>query len=215
LAKRRGLIDFGFKAPAPDNVPDTQSKTWLQALGNRLLRLGGWHLVLVQPPPKTVVIIYPHTSNWDFFIGMAARWAAGLRAYWAGKDTIFRWPVAGLLKRLGGIPVNRRIRTGFTSQMLAEFERRDDFLLVIAPEGTRKRTEYLKSGFYHLALAAKVPLGLAFFDYQRKEVGIGAYIALCGDEQKDLEAIRAFYSDKLACRPEKAGELRFKLPGDS
>lgn len=191
-------------------MSDPLPRTRLQAFGNLLLRLAGWRLVMVPPPPKTVVIIYPHTSNWDFFIGMAARWAARLKAYWAGKDTIFRWPVTGFLKGQGGIPVNRRIRTGFTGQMLAEFERRDEFLLVIAPEGTRKHTEYLKSGFYHLALAAKVPLGLAFFDYGRKEVGIGAYIELCGDEQKDLEAIRAFYSDKLACRPEKAGALRFR-----
>jgi 1-acyl-sn-glycerol-3-phosphate acyltransferase len=182
----------------------------MERLGAGLLRLIGWRLVLVPLPPKCVVMIYPHTSNWDFIVGMFARWAGGLRAFWAGKDTLFRWPVAGLLKKLGGIPVNRRIRTGFTAQMLAEFASREELLLVIAPEGTRQRTEYLRSGFYHLALAAKVPLGLAFFDYERKEVGIGAYIELLGDQAKDLARITAFYADKTACRPEKAGALRFR-----
>ncbi|CAG1010182.1 MAG: glycerol acyltransferase [Burkholderiales bacterium] len=182
----------------------------MQRLGGALLRLIGWRLVLAPAPPKSVIMVYPHTSNWDFVIGMFARWEANLKIYWAGKDTLFMWPFAGLLKRLGGIPVNRRERTGFTAHMAAEFARREAFLLVIAPEGTRKRTEYLRSGFYRLAVAAKVPLGFAFFDYARREVGIAAYVDLSGDEARDLATIAAFYSDKRACRPEKAGGLRFR-----
>lgn len=182
----------------------------MQSLGAGALRIIGWRLVLEPPPRKAVIMVYPHTSNWDFVIGMFARWATNLQIHWAGKDTLFRWPFARLLKRLGGIPVNRRERTGFTGQMAAEFARREEFLLVIAPEGTRKRTEYLKSGFYHLALEAKVPLGFAFFDYTRREVGIGAYVELSGNVQADLATITAYYSDRRACRPERAGALRFK-----
>lgn len=196
-------------------MPTLPPRPLMQRFGAAVLRLIGWRLVLAPPPPKAVIMIYPHTSNWDFVIGMFARWEANLEIHWAGKDTIFRRPFAELLKRLGGIPVNRRERTGFTGQMAAEFARREKFLLVIAPEGTRKRTEYLRSGFYHLALAAQVPLGFAFFDYARKELGIAAYIDLSGDEAKDLATIAAFYTDKRACRPEKAGVLRFKSAAES
>lgn len=191
-----------------------EKSTLMQRFGALGLRVIGWRLVMVPPPKKCVAIFYPHTSNWDFVIGMFARWAGNLKAYWAGKDTIFKWPVAGLLKRLGGIPVNRRIRTGFTGQMVEEFARRDELLLVIAPEGTRRHTDYLKSGFYHLTLAAKVPLGLCFIDYYKREIGIGGYIELSGNVEPDLDAIRAFYADKHGRHPEKMGALKFR-EGDS
>jgi 1-acyl-sn-glycerol-3-phosphate acyltransferase len=175
-----------------------------------LMRLAGWRLVYVPPPaPKSVIIVYPHTSNWDFPIGLAARSVAGIRCHFAAKDTLFRGPFGRWLARVGGIPVNRREPTGFVGQLAREFERRGEFHVVFTPEGTRSRTEHWKSGFYRLALAAKVPLGLAFIDYGRREVGIGAWLDLTGDEQADLERIRAFYAGKRGRWPALAGPIRF------
>ena len=180
------------------------------ALADLILRLLGWRTVLEPPPgPKTVIVFYPHTSNWDFPFGVLFRARHRIPIHWAGKDTMFRGPLRPLFLALGGVPINRRERTGMVAQMAGEFARRERFNLCIAPEGTRKKTDHWKSGFYRLALAADVPVGLAFIDYARKEVGIGRWIVLSGDETADLARCRAFYADKAAYAPEKAGEIRF------
>lgn len=185
-------------------------RTGRQRVAVWLLGIFGWKVEVVPPPvQKCVAIFYPHTSNWDFVIGMVAKVAVGLPVHWAGKDTLFRWPVAGLLRWLGGIPVNRRERTGLTARLAEEFASRERFCLAITPEGTRSRTDRWKSGFYHLALAAKVPLALAYIDYPRKMIGIGGYLELTGDEEKDLDALRSFYGDKTGKRPQHHGEIRF------
>lgn len=155
-----------------------------------------------------VVVFYPHTSNWDFLIGLLAKWVIGIRFRWAGKDTLFNGPLRPLFVRWGGIPVNRRERTGFIGQMRAAFDRNAEFRLAIAPEGTRSPTSHWKSGFYHLARAAEVPLALAFIDYGRREIGIGGHFALTGDADADMRALAAFYADKMARRPERAGPVR-------
>jgi 1-acyl-sn-glycerol-3-phosphate acyltransferase len=114
---------------------------------------------------------------------------------------VFRW--------LGGIPVNRRERTGLTARLTEEFATRKRFYLAITPEGTRSHTDRWKSGFYHLALAAKVPLALAYIDYPRKRIGIGGYLELTGNEAVDLDALRRFYADKIGKCPQFQGEIRF------
>ena len=180
-------------------------------LGAALLRVLGWRLIAVPPPqPKSVIIVYPHTSNWDFPIGVAWRAVTRLPCHFVAKDTLFRGWFGKWLKRVGGIAVNRRERTGFIGQLLREFATRDEFHVVFTPEGTRSRTEYWKSGFYRLALAAKVPLGLAFIDYAHKEVGISEWVDLTGDESVDLERIRSFYSGRHGRRPAEEGPIRFE-----
>ena len=115
-----------------------------------------------------MVIFYPHTSNWDTAIGLCVKFMTGLPIRFAGKDTLFRVPLLGpLLLRWGGVPVNRRERTGFIDEMQGEFRRNEEFRLAIAPEGTRGRAPHWKSGFYHLARAAGVPLALGYIDYPR------------------------------------------------
>lgn len=186
------------------------TRTRLQRFAARVLGLFGWTVEAVPPPgQKSVVIFYPHTSNWDFVIGIVARSAIGLPIQWAGKDTLFRWPLGSAFRWLGGIPVNRRERTGLTARLTEEFAQRSCFFLVITPEGTRSRTDRWKSGFYHLALAAHVPLGLSYIDYPRKRIGIGCYLDLTGDEAADLEALRLFYAGKSGKHPEHQGEIRF------
>lgn len=176
-----------------------------------LLRLFGWRTSLVWPAePRGVILVYPHTSNWDFVIGMLFKIGHGLPANWLGKDSMFPWPFRGLLERLGGVPVNRRAATGFIDRLVAEFRKRDWMWLAIAPEGTRSHTDYLKSGFYLVALAADVPVGLGYIDYGTRTVGIDTYLRFTGDRDRDLASLRDFYGTKRALRPENAGEIRFR-----
>ena len=178
-----------------------------------MLRLLRWRVVLAQPVPmRCVIVIAPHTSNWDFVIGLAAKWYIGIHFRFFGKDTLVRWPLAGALVRWGGIPVDRRASHGVIATLAARFREEPDFRLVIAPEGTRSRTAHWKSGFYHLARAAGVPIGLAFIDYARREIGIGAYVDLTGDEAADMAGVAAFYAAKVGKRPANAGPVRL-APG--
>jgi 1-acyl-sn-glycerol-3-phosphate acyltransferase len=175
-----------------------------------LLRAAGWRVVLARPvPPKCVVVFYPHTSNWDFPVGLLAKFAMGVPFRFVAKDSLFDTPLAPLFRRWGGIPVNRRASTGFIAQMREAFAAHEEFHLVIAPEGTRGHTEHWKSGFWHLARAANVPVALAFIDYARREIGMGAYLDLSDDSRQDLARIAAFYADKTGKRPELAGPIRF------
>lgn len=193
--------------PAPS--PPTLTRRW----AHRLLKLFGWSVDVAWPPePRAVIVVYPHTSNWDFVVGIIARHAIGLPVQWVAKDTLFRGPFAALLRRWGGIPVNRRRSTGFIGQLMEEFRRRDWMWVVFTPEGTRSYRDYWKSGFYNLALAAKVPVGLAYIDYRRRQVGLQRYITLSGDVERDLGEMRAAYAGKAALHPEHAGPIRFR-PG--
>jgi 1-acyl-sn-glycerol-3-phosphate acyltransferase len=175
-----------------------------------VLRVLGWTLRYVPPPsPKSVLIFYPHTSNWDFPLGLLARAACGLRVHWVGKHTLFRGPLGPIMRRLGGIPVDRSARAGIVEQLRARFAARDSFHVAIAPEGTRSRGECWKTGFYRLALAAGVPVGLGFFDYRRREIGIEQWLTLSGDPEVDLQRIAEVYADRSARHPEQATPIRF------
>ena len=176
-----------------------------------VLRLAGWRTVFTPPPgPKSVVLVYPHTSNWDFPIGALWRAKHQLFINWAGKDTLFRWPLKSFFLWHGGVPINRRERTGMIEQLLNAFATRPTFHMCFTPEGTRSKTDHWKSGFYRLALAADVPVGLGFIDFARKEAGIERWVRLSGDEAADLALLRNYYAGKQGCRPELAGDIRFK-----
>ncbi len=180
-------------------------------LASIILRLLGWRSAFTPPPgPKSVIMFYPHTSNWDFPFGLLFKFNHDLMIHWAGKDSLFRWPFRRLFIRLGGVPINRRERTGMISQLLEVFTSSESFHICIAPEGTRSRTDHWKSGFYRLALAAKVPVGLGFIDYASRRVGVEDWVILSGNEETDLDMLRRYYADKKAYAPEKAGEIRFR-----
>jgi 1-acyl-sn-glycerol-3-phosphate acyltransferase len=185
--------------------------TAVQRLALRFLAAFGWRVDIRWPPvPRCVIVVYPHTSNWDFVVGYLARLAIALPVRWIGKDSLFRWPLAGLFRRMGGIPVNRRAPTGFIAQLVEAFRREETMWLAITPEGTRARTDRWRSGFYRLALAAEVPVGLAFIDYRARLVGLRTYLTLSGDEAADLARIRAEYENHPGKRPENMGEIRFR-----
>jgi len=187
----------------------------LQRFARALLRLLGWHIEYVDPPePRGIIIVYPHTSNWDFVIGLLTKWAIGLPLRFVGKESLFRGFTGATLGRLmrlwGGRPVDRHRASGAVEQ-LAELMRSERFFwLALSPEGTRKFQDYLRSGFYHLALAMRVPVGLAFIDYGRKSVGVRDYVRMSGDVAADLQLLRSFYADKRGLYPQLASTIAFR-----
>lgn len=183
--------------------------TLRQRIARRLLRLVGWDVdPYIPPPAKYVLIVAPHTSNWDFPYGYLGKMALGLQLHWVGKHTLFRWPYGWLMRWLGGIPVDRRSRNNVIQQLADVFARRERLVIAITPEGTRSYTPNWKSGFYYTALAAKVPLAMGYIDYRRKRMGISEPFLPSGDLEADMERIRAFYADKTGRYPEKTGEIR-------
>jgi 1-acyl-sn-glycerol-3-phosphate acyltransferase len=192
-----------------DTIAPRPSLLRRTALG--LLALAGWRSVMVWPPePRGVIIVYPHTSNWDFVLGMLFKVGNHLPANWIGKQEMFPWPFTGLLQWLGGIPLDRKHSRGFLDALVEEFRRRDWMWVAIAPEGTRAHTDHLKSGFYQIALAADVPVALAYIDYGTRTLGIDTYLRMTGDRDADMAKIREFYAGKRGRRPELAGELRLR-----
>jgi len=142
---------------------------------------------------KFVIIAAPHTSNWDFVVAMGAKLSLGLFASWLAKDTLFWFPFGAWLRALGGIPVDRRSPNDVVAQMAAEFGRRDRLVLGIAPEGTRRHVERWKTGFWHVAHAAGVPIVPVALDWERRTVRILAPFTTSGDTARDIEALRSLY----------------------
>ena len=184
------------------NVP-ARGNALSHALGRASYALTGWHFIGELPDlPKFVLIIAPHTSNWDFFVGLGALFALGIKLEFLGKDSIFRWPVAPVLRWLGGIPVNRSMSQDQVSQSVAAFNSRDKLILGVAPEGTRKRVEEWKTGFYHVARGAGVPIVPVAFDYAKKAIIIGDPFTPTRDVTGDIEKLRGFFSNVTTKRPE-------------
>jgi 1-acyl-sn-glycerol-3-phosphate acyltransferase len=161
-----------------------------------LLKISGWHTEGSLPDiPKFVMIAAPHTSNWDLPIMMFIAFKLKGRLNWMGKDAIFKKPFKGLFKWLGGIPIERSRSNNVVGQMIDRFHETDRLILTIPPSGTRKRVKKWKSGFYHIASGANVPVVLGFLDFKRKTGGIGPVVTLTGDMEQDMKGIREFYSN--------------------
>ena len=183
--------------------------TFIQTLAQAGLRMKSWKLNVTLPAsPKFVMIGAPHTSNWDLLSALVVKYGTGLNMHWIGKDTAFRWPLGGVMRRLGGIPVNRRSSNNFVAQIVEVFNRIDNLVLVISPEGTRSKSHYWKTGFYYIALGAQVPIALGFVDYSQKMVGIGPNFMPSGDIKADFHFIKEFYSGIKGRNPERQGEIK-------
>jgi len=186
----------------------SKKQTLPQLFANWILKLIGWQVVGSFPEiPKFVLVGAPHTSNWDFPLAMLLMYATGVRFNWIGKDSLFRPPFGGLFRRLGGIPVWRDRRGNFVSQIVEAFERSKRLIIAIAPEGTRSKIAYWKTGFYYMALGARVPLVLGFIDYGRRQVGVGSLFHPSGDIQADFCRLRDFYTDKTGLYPDKQSAI--------
>ncbi len=171
-------------------------------LGRLMLGLSGWRVLGEFPDiGQCVLIVAPHTSNWDFVFGLAAKWALGLRVRFIGKHTLFRFPLGVLMRGVGGIPVDRHSAEGFTERVAAEFASGDALWLVVAPEGTRRLVTRWKTGFHRIAITARVPILPVALDYGARAVRALPLHAPSGDYAADLEALSAHFTPAMACEP--------------
>ena len=150
--------------------------------------------------PKLVLIAAPHTTNWDFVVGIAAKLGLGLQVLWLGKHTLFRPPFGALMRALGGMPVDRSTSNDVVSGIVAEFGRRDKLVLGLAPEGTRKRVDRWRTGFYHIAHGAGVPIVTVAFNFGEHAIQIGAPFETSGDMDRDLAELHARFAGVIGRR---------------
>jgi 1-acyl-sn-glycerol-3-phosphate acyltransferase len=187
--------------------------TWGQRASLRLMHLLGWKLLYKPlPGPHGIAVVYPHTSNWDFFIGLLGKWALGMPFRWLAKDSLFRGPMGAVMRYWGGVPVDRSAPMGATRELAERMLSEKWFWVAITPEGTRSHKPHWKSGFYHLALAAGVPVVLVALDYGRKQLRLTDYITLTGDQDADLARIAEVYADCTALYPDKAAPVKLGPP---
>lgn len=186
-------MNWSAEIAVGDQVPRRGNRL-TRAVAAFLLALFGWRVLGEIPnTAKMLLIAAPHTSNWDMAVGILGMFALGLRLSFMGKHTLFRWPVGGIMVWLGGVPVRRHMAQGLVGQMVAAFNQRDQFLLAILPEGTRRPVSQWKLGFYHIAVGAGVPIVPVKFDYGRKVLEFGSAFHPTGDLEKDLPTIQAQY----------------------
>lgn len=182
-------------------------------LARGLLRLGGWEVRFQGlPADQGVIVVYPHTSNWDFVVGVLAKWSIGLPLNFWGKDSLFRIPLlAPWLRWLGGIPVDRQSPGGIVGQMAQDLrvaKEEGRFLwLALAPEGTRRHQPQWRSGFYRVALEADVPLGLAYIDYRERVVSAEYFVRLSGNATDDKAAVRRYLGARQGRHPAQAAPI--------
>jgi 1-acyl-sn-glycerol-3-phosphate acyltransferase len=182
-------------------VPRRGNRAW-RALGRAGLSLLRFRIEGALPDvPKCVTIVAPHTSNWDFVVGLAAMLALGVDFRWLGKHTLFRFPFGPLLRWLGGIPVDRSAAQRVVDQAAAEFRTRERLFLAITPEGTRRPVERWKSGFYRIAANAGVPILPVSFDYSRRVVTLWPTVQPSGEYARDLPLLAARFESRMGKYP--------------
>ena len=171
--------------------------TVLRAFSLTFLKLTGWQVRGALPPgaKKSVLIAAPHTSNWDLPYTLMVAFALRLTPYWMGKAQIFRFPFRGVMMWLGGLPVDRSQANNLVAaSVTAMGEANGPLQLIVPPEGTRGKTRYWKTGFYYIALGARVPIVMAYMDYEKKISGLGPIFQSTGDIDADMARIKAFYA---------------------
>jgi 1-acyl-sn-glycerol-3-phosphate acyltransferase len=175
------------------------------ALAGWLFKVWGWKITGRYPYeiPKLVQAVAPHTSNWDFPVGILVREVGRIDSKFVAKHTLFRGPFDRLLRGIGGVPVDRTRKGNFVEQVVGEFRQRERFHLTIAPEGTRTKVDRFRTGFYHIARSAGVPILLTRFDWARKEVHFGEIFQPTGNEKRDLEYIWNYFKGVQGRNPEK------------
>ncbi len=182
----------------------------LQKIARALLRLMGWKIVGEIPDlQKAVLIAAPHTSNWDGFLLLVYKVAVDLDVKFFAKHSLFWWPLSAILNALGAIPVDRNKHLGSVQHAIQKFAEEDHFLLAMAPEGTRRWKPYWRTGFYRIAMAAKVPVSMGYADYKTKTLGLVKTIELSGDPAQDIEVIREFFTPITPRRPENMAPIEF------
>ncbi len=206
----RGL-SVSSPAPAPMVPPigpavPRRGNAFSRGVG-RLVLLGiAWRLEGAVPNvARCVAIVAPHTSNWDFVVGLAALLALGLRGRFLGKDTLFRQPLGTFLRWMGGLPVDRANPDGVVEQAVLSLRESEPFVLALAPEGTRKRVDRWKTGFYRIALGAAVPIWPVSLDYRTRTLRLLPVLQPSGDMEADLARLQSHYDPAMARYPEHYG----------
>lgn len=181
------------------------------------LRLWRWTVVpATEPvPPRCVMIAAPHTSNWDFPLTLALARVSGVKISWLGKQSLFRGPAGPIMRRLGGVSIDRSAPGGMVGSLADAFDGVDRLVLVVPAEGTRSRTDHWKSGFYRIAESAGVPIVCAFVDRRTRTGGFGPVIAPSGDLVADMDRIRAFYTGMEGLKSDRFGEIRLRDESES
>ena len=183
--------------------PRWVGRLWLWAFG--------WTVTGDLPDSKKYVLIAaPHTSNWDFPFMIAVAAVFRVRVSWMGKDSLFKHPLGGILRRMGGIPIDRSKPSGVVLQVVRMVKHADALALVVPPSGTRKKRDYWKSGFYWIAHTAKVPIVCAYLDFGQKRAHVGLSFTPTGDVKADMDRIREFFSGVQAKYPELTTRIRLR-----
>ncbi|WP_235839698.1 1-acyl-sn-glycerol-3-phosphate acyltransferase [Cognaticolwellia mytili] len=186
----------------PDCIP-TRKYGVLHSMAKKILTWCGWTIKGELPAQsKMIVAVAPHTSNWDFFIGIAAMFSLQLKVSFLGKASIFRWPVKSILAAIGGIAVDRNNRHGVVGQIVQEVARNDKFILGLAPEGTRSKTIEWKTGFLHIAKQANIPVVPVSFDFVKKEIFFHPAVYISGDIKQELVEFKQVFTDVCAKNPQ-------------
>lgn len=179
------------------------------ALADAALRASGW--TAVGDVPRTGILVgAPHTSNWDFVMMLLVMWRGDVTPRVLIKKELFRGPLGWLLRRLGGIPLDRANPGEVVRELVREARSGEPFLLILAAEGTRTQGEYWKSGFWRIARSAQLPIALAFIDGPSRTTGFGPTITATPDVAADMDLVRAFYRDKRGIHPERRTEPRLR-----
>jgi 1-acyl-sn-glycerol-3-phosphate acyltransferase len=183
----------------------------LSRLSLWILNTLGWTIQAELPDiKKYVVIAAPHTSNWDFPVGILAARAINLETHWMGKHTLFRWPFGWFFRALGGTPVYRHRDQDSIRQMADLFGCSEQLVLALAPEGTRSKTDHWKTGFHYIARAANVPIVMAYLDFGHKQVGTSDLFYPSEDIEADFVQIRHFYKDRIGKNPENQSLIQVR-----
>lgn len=183
----------------------------LSRLSMWMLKTLGWRIKPELPEfPKYVAIAAPHTSNWDFPLGILAAKAINLDIHWMGKHSLFYWPWGWFFRAIGGTPVHRTKAQNYIRQMAELFARSERLIIALAPEGTRSKTDHWKTGFHYIARAANVPIVMAYLDFSIKEVGIGRVLYPGDDIEADFEQIRQYYKGRKGKNPEQASLIQVR-----
>jgi len=184
-------------------------------LGTLWMLLTGWEVTGNLPPDKKFVLIGAHhTSNWDFPFGMAATFVKRIKTSWMGKDVLFKGPLGIIMRALGGIPIDRASENGVVAQMVQEFNKTEKLVILMAADGTRKKTDHWRSGFYWIAHGARVPIVCGYLDYKHKSAHFGLSFIPTGNIKEDMDRVREFYKHAHGRYPELETMVRLEHEGD-
>jgi 1-acyl-sn-glycerol-3-phosphate acyltransferase len=185
----------------PEEISRRRSRL-LAWIGRTVMRLAGWRVTGELPRvPRFVAIVAPHTSNWDFVIGVFVMFALDLRLVWLGKDSLFRTPLGPWLRAIGGRPVKRTASEGMVAEIAATLNAEPRFILALAPEGTRRPVEQWRTGYYRIAEATGVPILPVMFDWGRREIGLGLLLHPSGVMERDVAQLQRLYRSEMGRHP--------------